>query len=83
MFARGFYRFSLLGKFIGLMRWMSWAYRLDTTKILHARTMEEQRAIFERDWARVFKSWFVRWVANRPGCWMCSARIKIKMARSG
>ena len=66
MFARGFYRFSLLGKFIGLMRWMSWAYRLDTTKILHARTMEEQRAILERDWARVFKSWFVRWVANRP-----------------
>ena len=48
------------------MRWMSWSYGLDTTKILHAKTMEEQRAIFERDWARVFRSWFVRWAANRP-----------------
>lgn len=66
MFKRGFYRFSLLGKFIGMMRWMSWMYGLDTTKILHAKSEDEQREIFERDWARVFKSWFVRWVANRP-----------------
>jgi len=66
MFSRGFYRFALLGKFIGMMRWMSWLYGLDTTKILKAKTQDEQREIFERDWARVFKSWFVRWVANRP-----------------
>lgn len=66
MFKRGFYRFSLLGKFIGMMRWMSWMYGLDTTKILKARTEDEQREIFDRDWAPVFKSWFVRWVANRP-----------------
>ncbi|MFT3808936.1 MAG: BtaA family protein [Micropepsaceae bacterium] len=66
MFKRGFYRFSLLGKFIGMMRWMSWLYGLDTTRILKAKTQDEQREIFERDWARVFKSWFVRWVANRP-----------------
>ena len=66
MFARGFYRFSLLGKFIGMMRTMSRLYGLDTTKILKATSQDEQRAIFERDWAPVFKSWFVRWVANRP-----------------
>ena len=66
MFARDFYRFSLLGKFIGMMRVMSRLYGLDTTQILKARSMDEQREIFERDWARVFNSWFVRWVANRP-----------------
>ena len=33
---------------------------------IKAQSQDEQRAIFERDWAPVFKSWFVRWVANRP-----------------
>ena len=66
MFARGFYRFSLLGKFIGMMRTMSRLYGLDTTKILKAQSQDEQREIFDRDWAPIFKSWFVRWVANRP-----------------
>lgn len=66
MFSRDFYRFSLLGRFIGLMRVLSRMYGLDTTKILKATSMEEQRAIFEKDWAPVFNTWLVRWLANRP-----------------
>lgn len=66
MFSRGFYRFSLLGKFIGMMRRMSRTYGLDTTKMLRARSIEEQKAIFDKEWAPVFKTRLVRWVADRP-----------------
>lgn len=66
MFSRGFYRYSLLGKFIGSMRRLSRMYGLDLARILKAHSLDEQKAIFAKDWEPAFKSWFVRWVADRP-----------------
>jgi S-adenosylmethionine-diacylglycerol 3-amino-3-carboxypropyl transferase len=66
MFSRGFYRYSLLGKFIGWMRRLSRTYGLDTTKMLRTHSIDEQRSLFAREWEPVFKTRFVRWVADRP-----------------
>jgi S-adenosylmethionine-diacylglycerol 3-amino-3-carboxypropyl transferase len=66
MFTRDFYRYSLLGRFIGMMHTLAWFYGLKPAEILKARSQDEQRRIFQKDWAPIFKSWFVRWVANRP-----------------
>jgi S-adenosylmethionine-diacylglycerol 3-amino-3-carboxypropyl transferase len=48
------------------MRRMARVYRVDTAAILKAGSMAEQKAVFDRDWAPVFVSRFVRWLADRP-----------------
>lgn len=65
MFASDFYRFSLLGRFIGLTLRMARLYGLRPAEILSAKTQEEQGRIFDRDWAPVFRKGFIRWLADR------------------
>jgi S-adenosylmethionine-diacylglycerol 3-amino-3-carboxypropyl transferase len=66
MFASDFYRYSLLGRFIGLTHRLAWFYGVKPSEILHARSQDEQREIFQRSWAPVFRSRVVRWIADRP-----------------
>ncbi|MCC6919970.1 MAG: DUF3419 family protein, partial [Alphaproteobacteria bacterium] len=35
-------------------------------EILKAQTQDEQRRIFQKDWAPIFNKRLVRWIANRP-----------------
>jgi S-adenosylmethionine-diacylglycerol 3-amino-3-carboxypropyl transferase len=65
-FARGFYRHGLLGRFIGAGHAVARLYGKRFDALLAARSMEEQRAIFERDIAPLFDKRFVRWLARRP-----------------
>lgn len=65
MFASDFYRFSLLGRFIGLTLRMARLYGLRPAEILSAKTQDEQGRIFDRDWAPVFRKGFIRWLADR------------------
>jgi S-adenosylmethionine-diacylglycerol 3-amino-3-carboxypropyl transferase len=67
MFARDFYSYSLLGKFIGWLHFGArWMYGLRTSEILSAQSMDEQRRIFDGTWSRVFDSRFVKWITKLP-----------------
>lgn len=65
-FAQGIYRRGLLGGFIGAAHLVAKLYRIDLKSILSARTLDEQRTIFEEKLAPVFDRGFVRWLCNQP-----------------
>jgi S-adenosylmethionine-diacylglycerol 3-amino-3-carboxypropyl transferase len=65
MFSRNLYRCGLLGHFIGLGHFVARLYGVDLTKILHARSLEEQRAFFETSLAPLFDKPLVRWATAR------------------
>jgi S-adenosylmethionine-diacylglycerol 3-amino-3-carboxypropyl transferase len=66
VFARGFYQTGLLGRFIGAAHLMGRTLGVNVRAVASARTMEEQRAIFDRTIAPVFDHWLLRWVLNNP-----------------
>ncbi len=65
-FTRGIYRQGLLGNFIGLAHVFARLYKIDLGKLLEASTLEEQRAVFERELAPVFDKRFIRWLTDQP-----------------
>ncbi|MEL6238616.1 MAG: DUF3419 family protein [Pseudomonadota bacterium] len=65
-FTKGLYKRGLLGNFIGLAHLFAKLYKIDLSKLLDAETMEEQRAVFERELAPVFDKKFIRWLTDQP-----------------
>lgn len=65
-FARGFYKKGLLGNFIGFAHLLARLYGIDPKALLEARTVEEQRAIFDKKFAPIFDKKFVRWLTDQP-----------------
>ena len=65
-FAGGFYKRGLLGGFIGAAHLLAKLYRIDPRELLAAKSVEEQRAIFESRLAPVFDKKFVRWLIDQP-----------------
>lgn len=65
-FARGFYRFGLLGRFIGMVHALSFAHGRRVAELLEAKTIEQQQEIFERSIAPLFNSWFIRFIVSQP-----------------
>lgn len=65
-FTRGIYRQGLLGGFIGIAHLFARIYKIDLKQVLAAPTLEEQRAVFERELAPVFDKTFIRWLTDRP-----------------
>ncbi|WP_086608288.1 DUF3419 family protein [Erythrobacter donghaensis] len=65
-FTKGIYRQGLLGNFIGLAHVFAKLYKIDLAKLLEAQTLEEQRAVFERELAPVFEKRFIRWLTDQP-----------------
>ena len=65
-FARGFYRHGLLGRFIGAGHAVARLYGKRFDALLAAGSLNEQRAIFEREIAPLFDKRLVRWLARRP-----------------
>ena len=65
-FATGIYKRGLLGSFIGTAHLIARLYRVDLSRILSARTLEEQRQIFDEKIAPVFDKRFIRWLTNQP-----------------
>ena len=65
-FARNFYAHGLLGNFIGLTHWLSRLYGRDPRAMLGAKTMAQQRAIFDTILAPMFDQRFVRWIVSQP-----------------
>lgn len=66
VFARNFYRFGLLGRFIGAGHLLARSLGCDPRVMLQARDMAEQRALFEQHLAPVFEKRLVRWLVRQP-----------------
>ena len=65
-FANGFYKRGLLGGFIGTAHIIARLYKIDPRELLEARTLEEQRHVFETRLAPIFDRKFVRWLTDQP-----------------
>ena len=65
-FSRGFYKRGLLGGFIGAAHRIAKLYGVDPRVMLEAKTIEEQRVIFDRKFAPFFDKKFVRWLLDQP-----------------
>lgn len=61
-FARGFYRYGLLGRFIALAHGVARLYGRSPQKMLQARSRGEQIEIFESELAPLFDRRLVRWL---------------------
>jgi len=66
LFARNFYRFGLLGRFIGAGHVLARLHGFNPAKILEAETLAQQRALFERHIAPIFDRALVRWLMRQP-----------------
>jgi S-adenosylmethionine-diacylglycerol 3-amino-3-carboxypropyl transferase len=65
MFARGFYRFGVLGNFISAVHLISRVAKVDFSHLLNATSLAEQQAFFDREIAPMFETRFVKIVARR------------------
>jgi S-adenosylmethionine-diacylglycerol 3-amino-3-carboxypropyl transferase len=65
VFNGNFYRTGLLGRFIGASHIAARLYGVDLNELMQARTLEEQRDVFERRIAPVFDRKAVRWITAR------------------
>ena len=65
-FAHGVYKRGLLGGFIGAAHMLARLNGLDPRVLLTAGSIEQQREIFDRDFAPVFDKAFVRWLTDQP-----------------
>ena len=65
-FTSNFYRAGLLGSFIGASHFVARLNGVNPRVLLKARTLEEQRDIFDQEFAPLFNKRAVRWLVNRP-----------------
>ncbi len=66
LFARGFYRHGLLGRFISLAHATARLYGVDPAGIMQARSLDEQRWFFAEKLAPLFDRKFIRWLTSSP-----------------
>jgi S-adenosylmethionine-diacylglycerol 3-amino-3-carboxypropyl transferase len=66
VFARGFYQSGLLGRFIGIAHLMGRTLGVNVRAVALARTVEEQRDIFDNTIAPVFDHWLLRLILKSP-----------------
>ena len=64
-FRHNFYRFGLLGRFIGAGHVAARALGADPRRVLAAKDVAEQRAIYEKELAPLFDKKIVRWMTSR------------------
>lgn len=64
-FTDGFYRHGLLGRFIGLIHWVSKRLGYDISQVMRARTLEQQQTLFDKHVAPVFDTRLIKFLSNR------------------
>lgn len=64
-FAHGLYKRGLLGNFIGGAHLVARMHRIDLRQFLEAKTIEEQRTIFDTKLAPFFDRKVIRWVTDQ------------------
>jgi S-adenosylmethionine-diacylglycerol 3-amino-3-carboxypropyl transferase len=65
-FAHNFYRYGLLGWFIGLGHAVARLHGVDPAIILKAQSLTEQRELFEEHLAPIFERRWMRWLMRQP-----------------
>ena len=65
-FSRNFYRYGLLGRFIGSGHWLGRLYGCEPEALLAARSLPEKREIFEEKIAPIFDKGLARWLSRQP-----------------
>ena len=65
-FSRGFYRYGLLGRFIGMAHGLARLQGRDPRKILSARSLVEQRQIFDSEISPLFDRPFLKRLIDSP-----------------
>ena len=66
LFARNFYRHGVLGRFLGAGHALARLHGFDPSIVLKARTLDEQRALYEQRLAPIFDKPLVRWMMKQP-----------------
>lgn len=66
LFTRNVYRFGMLGRFIGVAHFLAKLYGSNPQRMLTAKSMEQQRWLFETQIAPLFETKFIRWLCNMP-----------------
>jgi S-adenosylmethionine-diacylglycerol 3-amino-3-carboxypropyl transferase len=66
LFAAELYRHGLLGRFIGASHALARLHGRDPRRILSARSLGEQRDIFEHELAPLFEKRHIRWLLEKP-----------------
>ena len=64
-FSNGFYRYGLLGQFIGSIHWVCKKLGYDISKVMQARNPEEQQILFNQHVAPVFDTRLIKFLCNR------------------
>jgi S-adenosylmethionine-diacylglycerol 3-amino-3-carboxypropyl transferase len=65
-FARNFYRYGLLGWFIGLGHAVARLHGVDPAIMLKAKSLAEQLELFEKHLAPIFERRWMRWLMRQP-----------------
>ena len=65
-FTKNIYKRGLLGSFIGTAHLLAKLYKIDLKEVLAAKSVEEQRHVFETRLAPIFDKKFVRWLVDQP-----------------
>ncbi|HEX9858417.1 MAG TPA: DUF3419 family protein [Paracoccaceae bacterium] len=65
MFERGFYRFGLLGRFLGTVHLVARLGRVDFATLLAATSLDDQKRFFDEHVAPLFEMRLVRFLARR------------------
>ncbi|GAA0332413.1 DUF3419 family protein [Sphingomonas oligophenolica] len=65
-FAHGVYKRGLLGNFIGAAHLLARLNGVNPKVLMKAGSIEEQREIFDRDFAPMFDKGFIKWLTDQP-----------------
>ncbi|MDH4982764.1 DUF3419 family protein [Hyphomicrobium sp. D-2] len=65
-FATNFYRHGLLGNFIAAGHKLARLHGKDPRRVLEAKSMAEQRTLFDSELAPLFEKRHIRWLLNKP-----------------
>jgi S-adenosylmethionine-diacylglycerol 3-amino-3-carboxypropyl transferase len=66
LFTRNFYRYGLLGKFLGAGHALARLHGVDPKVMLKADSLAQQRLLFDRHLAPIFDKPSVRWLMRQP-----------------
>jgi S-adenosylmethionine-diacylglycerol 3-amino-3-carboxypropyl transferase len=66
LFDRNFYHHGLLGHVVGAGHALARLHGLDPSIVLRARTLDEQRALYEERLAPIFDKPLIRWLLKQP-----------------
>ena len=66
LFAHNLYRHGLLGHVLGAGHTLARLHGLDPSIVLRAKTLDEQRALYEKRLAPIFDKPLVRWLLKQP-----------------